>query len=363
MRYITLGGLAMIAVSTSALAQTTIQIGGRVDVGYKQLSNDRTGTTMGSSSPNKINFSGAEELGGGYKAFFVLEERFAIDTGNNLSTAARWQGESRLGIRSDKVGEFNFGRVYSAIDDIIAGFVYDGHYGNTVAGAARYGYKANVRLNNAGKYTTPWIGPFQMTSVISLPETAGLKTPYGLGVTYKQDRIQAALVYQRDVTTDQSSSSATNSFIPANTGNANNPWKTVVVGVNYKFDTFQVYGTAGISKGYNSDYTGGYNLEGAKEEFATLGAAYPVSTGVFKAQYGHYQETSVKGVKQNSLNQIGVSYWHTLSKRTTLITGAVYKKQNGGFNGSSFDSSQNAFKTNGSSNNQTGYEIALRHDF
>ena len=338
-------------LSASAFAQSNVTIGGRVDLGYSQLTHDSAGAQQSQESASRIFFAGNEDLGSGLSAFFKLEERFDISNG---TSAARWAGESNVGLKSNALGTLTLGRLYSVIDSTIDSNLYEANGGDTIAGTARYGTKANSRWNNAAYYTTPNFGPVSFSTAMNLSEAAGVKNQYGLSANFKQGPLKMALAYQRDVTPDTTLNSTSAA--------GQNPWKTWVLAANYDFGPLQWFGTAGRSKGYDSGVTGGYNLEGAKETFVTTGLIVPAGPGAVHAQYAHYQDTNVAGEKQAAVNQFGLGYWYNLSKRTTVQLNTVYKKQRGGFDGSSVDAATNTL-TAGSANNQAGVQVALRHDF
>ena len=72
--------------TTAAMAQSTVTLYGLVDGGYNRVSGLRQGTintiASGIMEGSRFGFRGTEDLGGGYKAIFVLENRFEVDTGS-----------------------------------------------------------------------------------------------------------------------------------------------------------------------------------------------------------------------------------------------------------------------------------------
>ncbi len=71
--------------ATAAMAQSTVTLYGLVDGGYNRVSGLRQGSintlASGIMEGSRFGFRGTEDLGGGYKAIFVLENRFEVDTG------------------------------------------------------------------------------------------------------------------------------------------------------------------------------------------------------------------------------------------------------------------------------------------
>ena len=70
---------------TAVMAQSTVTLYGLVDAGYNRVSGLRQGTintiASGIMEGSRFGLRGTEDLGGGYKAIFVLENRLEADTG------------------------------------------------------------------------------------------------------------------------------------------------------------------------------------------------------------------------------------------------------------------------------------------
>ena len=79
-------GAALALVSNLALAQSTVTIYGIVDAGISNVSGLKNGNSTavvsGIMDGSRFGFKGSEDLGGGYKAIFTLENRFEVDTGS-----------------------------------------------------------------------------------------------------------------------------------------------------------------------------------------------------------------------------------------------------------------------------------------
>jgi predicted porin len=79
-------GAALALVSNLALAQSTVTIYGIVDGGISNVSGLKNGNSTavvsGIMDGSRFGFRGSEDLGGGYKAIFTLENRLELDTGS-----------------------------------------------------------------------------------------------------------------------------------------------------------------------------------------------------------------------------------------------------------------------------------------
>ena len=87
MKKLTLVTTAVLSLlsGTAAMAQSTVTLYGLVDAGYNRVSGLRNGTVnsiaSGIMEGSRFGFKGNEDLGGGYKAVFTLENRLELDTG------------------------------------------------------------------------------------------------------------------------------------------------------------------------------------------------------------------------------------------------------------------------------------------
>ena len=88
MKKLTLVATAVMGLlsTTAAMAQSTVTVYGILDGGYNHVSGLRQGsvTTIASGimDGSRFGFRGTEDIGGGYKAIFTLENRFELDTGS-----------------------------------------------------------------------------------------------------------------------------------------------------------------------------------------------------------------------------------------------------------------------------------------
>ena len=88
MKKLTLVATAVMGLlsASGAMAQSTVTLYGLVDAGYNHVSGLRNGSFNGIASGimegSRWGLRGNEDLGGGYKAIFTLENRFEVDTGS-----------------------------------------------------------------------------------------------------------------------------------------------------------------------------------------------------------------------------------------------------------------------------------------
>ena len=141
--------LAALAAVGAASAQSSVTLYGLVDIGYgSHTTTSRDGSNTirsrgvieGSNASNRIGFMGTEDLGGGLKANFLIEQGISPTNpqlfatrvvglghqveGQNPSLAGKGafsnstNRQSYLGLTSSTIGTFNIGRQYSIADQL-----------------------------------------------------------------------------------------------------------------------------------------------------------------------------------------------------------------------------------------------------
>lgn len=123
--------LAVLAASGAAMAQSSVTMYGIADIWFGTLKNENNATSpVGALSQTLLNsggvngsrwgLKGSEDLGGGLKANFVLEQGFSLDSGavaaiNGTATAA-FARQSWVGFSGD-FGAIRLGRTTVAYDE------------------------------------------------------------------------------------------------------------------------------------------------------------------------------------------------------------------------------------------------------
>jgi len=166
--------LAALAVSSAAMAQVTI--GGVIDQAYYSvdqksrsglLSTKQTGIGEGAWAGSRIRFSGTEDLGGGLKANFWLEQGIAPSDGSGFNyrnggnapqfvagTGMTQQNRQSWVGASGGFGEVRVGRVYAASYDM---FTNSGHINGEMTGNTN-GSFALFNRTKAINYISPVFG-------------------------------------------------------------------------------------------------------------------------------------------------------------------------------------------------------------
>ncbi|MDY0748067.1 porin [Paucibacter sp. R3-3] len=113
-----LGALALALPMVPALAQSSVTIYGVLDlsVGATNNGNGNVKQLMSGVGPgSRLGFRGTEDLGGGLKANFVLEEGIAVDTGTLNQGGLAWGRQIFVGL-SSTWWSLSAGRQYSPLN-------------------------------------------------------------------------------------------------------------------------------------------------------------------------------------------------------------------------------------------------------
>ena len=110
--------LAASAWASSALAQSSVTLAGRIDVGLQYIDDSVTKfkrVDSGTYTASRLIFRGVEDLGDGLKAGFYLEHRLNADVGAAQSAAKFFNAGAQVYLSSNNLGTLTLGRQYVPI--------------------------------------------------------------------------------------------------------------------------------------------------------------------------------------------------------------------------------------------------------
>jgi predicted porin len=271
---------ALAAVSGTSFAQSSVTIYGKADIGIAR-SIGSTVNEIKQASGSRLGFRGTEDLGGGLKANFQLENRFLPDTGAAASSTSFFNGRSIVGIEGG-FGRIDMGRDYTAAFWTALGgdvFGYDGVAANSaVAGAGNQ----TVRFDNVISYKSPTMGGLTLEASSAQKET-GPKNGSSVRISYASGPIAASIATEK--------------------GQAGQTYNGFGAAYDLKVARVNVL----ISKGET--------LAGVESEGMLLGLTVPMGALSLKASYGTLETAGIKTVQQ-----MGLGARYALSKRTDLYT-------------------------------------------
>lgn len=296
------------AFSGAAFAQSSVTIYGVADVGVQGVSagaGKQAKVTSGQQGGSRLGFKGTEDLGGGLKANFVLEQGVQIDTGASDQGGRTFGRTTLVGLSGD-FGSVNLGRdktttlkFFDKYDPFGSALVNNGNGTRALYFVAgKTAQDTNGRVSNAIFYNTPDLSGFTASASYGAGEAAGdnsANRSVGLTAGYKVDALEVGYNYAKD--------NVVGNAVSANT-----------VAAAYDF---------GVAKPVFL-FQKQKDDKGMDRKIYTLAVSAPVTaTGKVLAGFTKVSDSAVaKDVKQFSLG-----YVHGLSKRTDLYAAYAYAKQ------------------------------------
>ncbi|MEK6290879.1 MAG: porin, partial [Paraburkholderia tropica] len=140
MKKTTLSALAVAAAGFASVAhaQSTVTLYGLIDAGIAYSSNSggahEFAATSGALNGSRFGLKGQEDLGGGLKAIFVLENGFSVMSGALKQNSRMFGRQAFVGLSSNQYGSLTLGRQYDSVVDYLAPLALNGtQYGGTIA--------------------------------------------------------------------------------------------------------------------------------------------------------------------------------------------------------------------------------------
>ncbi|WP_322056695.1 porin [Paraburkholderia sp. J63] len=190
--------------ATAAHAQSSVTLYGLIDAGVT-YANNSGGHSLWKASSGTVNGSrwglrGAEDLGGGLKAIFTLENGFNIMNGNSGQSSRMFGRQAFVGLASDQFGAVTLGRQYDSVVDYLAPLSNTGtQYGGTIAAHPFDNDNLNnsVRFNNTIKYSSVNYAGFKFGGTYSFSDSSQFANnrAYSVGASYNWAGLNVAAGY------------------------------------------------------------------------------------------------------------------------------------------------------------------------
>ncbi|SEJ91918.1 porin [Paraburkholderia diazotrophica] len=365
----------LFAACSLAHAQSSVTLYGIVDLGITYANSVQTGTVAGKHNGasqiamadghssglggSRWGLRGAEDLGGGLKAIFVLENGFFANTGALAQGGAEFGRQSYVGLASSTWGKVTLGRQYDpyieSVQQFAATSAFAGYMG---AHASDLDNLANTaRINNSIKFTTADYSGFVAGGIYSLGGVAGDATrnqvwalganyshgPFAVGLGYLNARDPNVSFYgntpNKGVATVNNigsfGSATTPQMVPAYAGYASaNSLEIAGVGAKYSWDATTVglvvtdtrFSRLGSTEAPNPrHYTGNANFVSAELNLRTF-VTPALSLG---AAFDYIKRNSVNGDGGAKYLQLDLGAIYSLSKRTDLYALSVLQRTSG----------------------------------
>ena len=368
--------------ATAAQAQSSVTLYGLIDAGITYTNNQHGHSnwqeTSGSVNGSRWGLRGAEDLGGGLKAIFTLENGFGINDGTLKQGGREFGRQAFVGLASDQFGAVTLGRQYDSMVDYVGPLALTGtQYGGTQFAHPFDNDNLNnsFRVNNSVKYQSANYGGFKFGALYGFSNQAdgfANNRAYSAGASYNWGGLNIAAAYLQ-----LNSNGATGAQAAFNSGGAVSSDNTFFAGrqqtwgagANYAFGPATVglvysqtnlSGLAGIGAGASGQSAGVGGFGGGSAHFQNFeaNARYALTPAVSIAGSYTYTKASLAGTRPH-WNQFNLQTAYALSKRTDVYLQGEYQQVN---DGAIVDADINGLAASGN-NKQVAVTAGLRHRF
>lgn len=370
--------LALLGAAGAAHAQSSVTLYGLLDTGLTYTSNQHGNNNLQQSSGilngNRWGLRGSEDLGGGLKAIFVLENGFNLSTGKLGQNTREFGRQAFVGLASDQFGAVTLGRQYDSVVDYLAPLSLNGtQNGGTLASHPFDNDNLNnsVRINNAVKFSSINYGGFKFGGLYGFSNDAGGfsdSRAYSLGASYVFGGLTFAAGYLQlngAGSSDNTSGAVATGDSTFNAGRQ----RTYGAGVNYAigaanlgfvFTQTQLNNATAIET-TNAGTTAAIGLSGSAH-FTNyeVNARYSFTPAFTLSGAYTFTEASLNGVSPK-YNQVTVQADYALSKRTDVYAEGAY--QHVGSTGDSGITADIVGVSASSTDTQVVGTVGIRHRF
>jgi predicted porin len=376
-RAVALGcGLAMLAglptisyADSSSTSASSVTLYGLLDSGMEYLTNAASNASgnhsvlraqSGGMSGSRWGIKGSEDLGGGSRAFFLLESGINLNTGTALQGSREFGRLAYVGVANRTYGTLSLGRQGGIMLDWLSKY---NPLGNAVYAIKMNDPAFSDRLDNTVRYQKKF-GDFTALTQYSFGYD---NVSYGVqpaGDTRLGRVIEAGLEYKHGpldmaITYDQKNGGSTNRTAAQTSkagGYEGNIDRRIGIGASYRLASVDLFG------GYRYMNAKAWHLttlsQGPVEVSGLywLGATYHATSALLLSGTAMYQNFA--GTSRDPWSfQMDADYF--LSKRTDLYVNVAYVLNRNGSN-----LGLNGFGTDVvAGKNQLGTQIGIRHTF
>ena len=204
--------------ASAAHAQSSVTLYGLIDAGITYTNNQQGHSnwqmTSGQINGSRFGLRGSEDLGGGLKAIFTLENGFGINDGTLKQGGRLFGRQAFVGLSSNDFGSVTLGRQYDSMVDYVGPLALTGtQYGGTQFAHPFDNDNLNnsFRLNNSVKYTSPLFAGLRAGAVYSFSNDTNFATnrAYSFGASYNYGPLKAGAAYMQLNGTQSGTSAAT----------------------------------------------------------------------------------------------------------------------------------------------------------
>jgi predicted porin len=372
--------LALLGAAGAAHAQSSVTLYGVLDDSIQYINNNAVngknqssiGLAAGNLQGNRWGLKGTEDLGGGLKAVFQLENGFSPNNGSLGQGGKMFGRQAFVGLASDQFGTVTLGRQYDPVVDLVQAVTADNYWGSTFTTPSDVDNNDNSsRTNNAIKYTSQTYAGFQFEAMYAFGGVAGSTgsgQTWSGAATYANGPFSVAAGYIRmDNTGESKAARAAAGWSATSDGTFNS--------INLPYETAKSIGIASIGAQYViGPVTAGLRYSNAQYKPDAYSVAGFTSTERYNVGAGfvNYQLTpaALLGLGYTfthgsgngdsaSYNQISLGGDYNLSKRTDLYLVGAYQRATG----TGAVASVADYDEFSASNSQAIVSLGIRHKF
>jgi predicted porin len=346
---------AFVVSVPAAHAQSSITLYGIIDEGFEAISNapvagSKSGGRLFRLDANnglngsRFGLKGSEDLGGGLKAIFTLENGFELNTGKLAQGGAEFGRQAFVGLSSDRYGTLTLGRQYDPIIDYVGIYAF----GDSNLGSDHSAHPGDLdnfnftrRQNNSVKYQSPNYGSLSLEGLYSFGGVPGslatnqayslgahfVRGPLGVSVAYSHVNNPAASLFGSNQNDTATSNGLTASPIYSGYASART-YQVVAAGGSYRFGRVVMGATYS-----NVRYSDIAALGGSSADFndAEVSLQYLIAPdwsvgAAYNFLKGNAVTETIGGAKYN---QVSAGVNHVLSKRTDVYISGAWQTVSG----------------------------------
>ncbi|TAM02950.1 MAG: porin [Paraburkholderia sp.] len=376
--------LAALCAAGLAHAQTSVTLYGTIDTSITFI-NHANGSanqwslgnnSFGNLSGSRWGLRGAEDLGGGLKAIFQLENGFNPSTGSAGQSGRLFGRQAYVGLTAEQYGSLTLGRQYDPLIDLVQGITADNYFGSVFATPGDVdNYDNSFRVNNAVKYTTPMWNGLRASAMYAFGGVAGAtgaEQSYAAAVAWNSGPLSLAGGYFY-AANNQAALGIRGTWISTSDGPFDGP-------INAGYATARSLAIARAAAQYIiGPFTMGLGYSNARyapDASSVFRDTQKYNTGQGFVNYQlnpalllgiGYSYTRANGDTSANYHQVSIGADYSLSKRTDLYMTAAWQHASGetgdGLGGSMpAEASIGSYGYSGT-NTQTIVNFGLRHKF
>jgi predicted porin len=195
---------ALLIAADTAHAQSSVTLYGSIDESLTYVHNAAGNKSVwsigtndnGNLSGTRWGLRGQEDLGGGMKAIFQLENGFSPSTGQLAQGGREFGRQAFVGLSSEHYGTVTLGRQYDPLVDQIQVITEDDYFGSLFATPGDIdNYDDSSRTNNSVKYLSPAYRGLQVEGMYAfggVPGQTGSGQTWALAAAYNNGPLTVA---------------------------------------------------------------------------------------------------------------------------------------------------------------------------